>query len=116
MNKQLLELLISNTTTINITCTSPCTQAIVWCESFGRKWSVCYKNGDMSGSRKGEAVFINDQLNYGLEELRDILKEISAFKSLIETGAYCPYAKLSEFIGIFCIWLAKNENIDSYFK
>ena len=117
MNKELLALLEANTTTkIDVQVEPTYTQVAVWCESFGKNWSICYQDGDMNGDHKGEAVFTNDGANCGLKELRDILKEIPEFQTLVDLDTYWSYEELDELINEFCRKFAEENSIESYFE
>ena len=117
MNTELLALLKDNTTTkIDVQVETNYRHVAVWCESFSKKWSICYQDGDMNGDRIGEAVFTNDGANCGLKELRDILKEIPEFQSLIDFDTYWSYEKLDELINEFCRNFAEENNIEIYFE
>lgn len=117
MNKELLALLRANTTTqIEVQVEPTYTQVAVWCQSFGKDWSICYQNGDACGGRKGEAVFTNAGADGGLKELRAILEDIPNFKVLIDSETYWSYESLDELINEFCSQFAEENNIARYFE
>lgn len=76
-------------------------QVAVWCESFGKKWSICYQNGDISGNQKGIACFRNEGANEGIYELLSILSDAEEFKHLIDENTYHSHLELEEFIDSF---------------
>ena len=99
-NEQLIMLLMLNSS-FEVDAQHDRQQVAVWCESFGKKWSICYQNGDMNGNKKGTACFKNDGANEGLDELRDILSDVAEFKHLIDETTYHSHLELEEFIDSF---------------
>lgn len=87
-------------------------QVAVWFTTFGKKWSICYQNGDMNGAHKGVATFTNDGADCGLRELREILEEKEEFQHLIDKTTYWKYCELDEFIKEFCKFFAEKNNIE----
>lgn len=86
-------------------------QIAVWFENF----SLCYQNGDMAGSRKGEAVWDNEGANSGIDDLKEMLKRDDRFNSLIAKDEYWEDEYLNDLINYFCSEFAKKHNIESMF-
>jgi len=90
-------------------------QVVVWCQSFGKSWSICFQNGDMNGDGKGIAVWTNDGANSGIDEFRDILIDRAEFQCLIDETTYWKYEALNEFINDFISDYANETNPEKHF-
>lgn len=115
MNKENLKKIIKDNSIFKIDVQNGrnYTQVAVFCETFGKKWSICYQNGDMNGAHKNKAIFTNDGANEGLLEFRNILKDREEFKILIDLNTYWSYSDLDDLINEFCEEFAEEHEIES---
>ena len=112
---ELIKQLFDNTT-FDIDIQSDFDQVAVWCETFGKPWSICFQNGDMNGRYKGTAIWTNDGANEGLDDLFNIIKIRNGFKELIDPSTYHKNIYLEELINDFICEYDEKENFDQHFS
>ena len=114
--ENLKKLLLENTTfSEDVQIFDDSVQVAIWCQSFGKSWSICFQNGDMNGAHKGVPVWSNDGANCGLDDLLEILIDRKEFQSLIENTTYHKYEVLKEFINEFISDYAEKTTPEKYF-
>jgi hypothetical protein len=91
-------------------------QVVIWFQSFGQDWSICYQNGDMSGGHKGKGVWDNDGANYGLDQLEKILLSRPEFDNLVNHEHRQLQYEIEDFINEFCRVFRDKHDINNHFN
>ena len=87
-------------------------QVAVWFDNF----SLCYQDSDMNGDNVGAPHWNNNGADFGVYELRNILKKDERFQPLIAEEEYWQYEYFDLIVNDFCADYAEIHKIADYFE
>ena len=87
-------------------------QVAVWFDDF----VLCYQDSDMNGDNVGAPHWNNNGADFGVYELRNILKKDERFQPLIAEEEYWQYEYFDLIVNDFCADYAEIHKIADYFE